>query len=150
MNNRKTKDKSCSVCRDAGKVGCPYLAFGTYRLTEDFVSPWADGRKRDWWNKRTIKKGTLFQVQKSWGLDLQTRKIVEYDGFAFVPVGCASDLSCLEDSWRGLLDLLVPIEETPSLYLQRTHRDGGLVLDRLLAAGKITMQDVIGTFKERK
>ena len=120
------------------------LTPGTYRLLDDLPALRKDKRRNDW-RYKPMKAGTrFFYTEWTYSPSDDDRKVIEC---RLYPVGDYShdSVSPNESSQtRDLEELLVRVEETPSLWMRREHESGTALgaLDQLLIAGKITMEDV--------
>ena len=120
------------------------LTPGTYRLTKDLPPLKIDRRKTHDWRYLPMSADSLFAYTE-WdmgppGTPVMKRDLRPSGGYDPVDPTNISPYDC-----RELVAALEPIEDTPSLWLAREHSGLGLargILDCLVAAGKITLEDV--------
>lgn len=114
---------------------------GTYRLTREVANPEPDRRQRyDWRALVTMEKGTLFVVEtRHPGVTVIRRQ----NGSLSEPEGMPL--------FEAIAPYLEPVTERPTDLLARrgyVHNMRGHVLDRLFAAGKVTLADVESALNE--
>jgi len=118
---------------------------GTYRLMRDIAPLRKDKRKTRDWKCNPVTAGTLFFYSEfTYSPHDDDRSFTEH---RLYPVGCYSSESVAPNessATRELEELLIPVDDTPSLWLRREHssRSGLAVLDRLCAEGKLTLAEV--------
>jgi hypothetical protein len=120
---------------------------GPYRLVEDFGPLLKDKRRTRDWRCQVIKAGTIFFYSEWTYHPNEDKPEVSYTETRLYPVGAYSSESVSvneSEQTRDLEEMLVRIDETPSLWVRREHGGStGLgALDVLCEEGKITLDDV--------
>lgn len=120
-------------------VDSSVLPEGTYRLRAGVPAPAPDKRKRHDWRARGAKAGDLFVVTTYFVDPKAPRWLVTY------PSGEYAHYSVRLHEHPELVELLEPVQETPSLWLAREHNGLRIthgILDRLVADGTVTLDQV--------
>lgn len=123
------------------------LVPGTYRLSEECGPLRNDKRKKNDWRCNKIAAGTLFFYTEWTYAPSEEHPQATVTERRLFPVGCYGSEGVAPNEshlTRELEELLVAVDESPSLWLRREHSTAaGLdVLDNLFACGKLTLADV--------
>jgi len=123
------------------------LVPGTYRFIGEMSALRNDKRRSSDWRYNPIKSGQLFFYKEWEYAPNDDRPDVTITEQRIYPVGDYEHMSVAPNETaktRDLEEALIPVEDTPSLWIRREHSVsfGLTVLDALVASGRISLMDV--------